>query len=465
MEAGPTLLVDVPPDRRAEREYVLSVLLGEWLRIPYVVRVTDGLAETRLSLRGTEGPVVTCPDVLFGSSTGWMRPESLPVVGPARPLDAWTGRTVSVPLLYPTAGANDPVTRDGDRIVLGWDLLGSLFFMLARYEEHVLQDRDEHGRFPSAAGMLTRSGWHQWPLADIYLHVFAATLNLAWPALRLAPDPSGGLAVGHDVDHPSSSMRWHGSERLRVVAGDVLRRRDPDLALRRAGAFLPWSPPLTAGDPFSSFDTLMRASERVGLASTFYFLTADTAAPFGSSYRVSDHWARRLLEEIAGRGHWIGLHGSYGSHVDPRKLAGEWSLLEAACAGIESQLRRTVRQHYLRWAPGATWAAQAAAGLAEDETLGFSDTIGYRAGTARSFPAFDLPTGRVLPLRVRPLHAMDAALARMPGSEEEVLVRLVELRRRTSVYGGTFSVLWHNSSLETNAARRRYEVLVRDLAS
>jgi hypothetical protein len=50
------------------------------------------------------------------------------------------------------------------------------------------------------------------------------------------------------------------------------------------------------------------------------------------------------------------------------------------------------------------------AGLAHDSTLGFADQSGFRAGTGREYPTYDLIERRPLGLRERPLVVMDATL-------------------------------------------------------
>jgi peptidoglycan/xylan/chitin deacetylase (PgdA/CDA1 family) len=462
---NPDLLVEIPADHRNEREYALSVLLGDWLRIPYSVQVIVDLAETNIRLAsGSSDVVIVIPDGLFARSTEWLSATSLPAESlPVLPLPTWTGREETLPLLYATTSQPTDVVRGvGERLVLAWDLLGSLFFMLSRYEEYVARDHlDAHGRFPSGAEVMVKSGWHQWPVCDMYLHVFAGILKIAWPRLDPAPAPYKGLRIGHDVDHPSSSILWHGTQRARTVAGDLLNRHDFALALGRTRAFLPWADAVAGPDPFNTYEFLMQASEAAGVPSTFYFLTDDTAIPDGAKFDIRDPWAVRLISEIAKRGHRIGLHGSYNSHVDAGRLAHEWALLEQACRGTSPGcLRRTIRQHYLRWMPGETWRAQAEAGLREDESLGYADTIGYRAGTARSFPAYDLIRGRSLPLRVRPLHVMDGTLGYVSRDPKKAQALTIEMQRRTRVYGGEFSILWHNSFLETRPARRQYKELL-----
>jgi peptidoglycan/xylan/chitin deacetylase (PgdA/CDA1 family) len=468
---NPDLVVDIPPTRRSEREYALGVLLGEWLGLRYTVRVIEGLDETRIHPASTpDATRIAIPDVLLAPSTAWLSPGSLPpAVLPTLELPAWTGHAGTLPLLYDGgAGQGDLVHEDGARLVLRPDLLGSLVFMLARYEEHVVPSpHDEHGRFPARSSILGPSGWIAWPILDMYLHVLAAVARRAWPGARIAPAEGRGVIVGHDVDHPSSSARWHGRERLRKLGGDVLHRRDLGLAMRRASAFLPGAGAVSRLDPYNTYDFLMSASEAAAVSSTFFFLAREPEVPHGSTYRLSDHWAARLLADIAARGHHVGLHGSYGSSTDAGRLRREWTILEDACRDLpRGTLRRTIRQHYLRQEAGKTWRAQAEAGLEEDQSLGFADEIGYRAGTARSFPAYDLLERRQLALRIRPLHVMDGTLLDyLALDEERAFTEVTTMSRRTQEYGGDFSILWHNSSLETGRARRLYLDLLHELTA
>jgi hypothetical protein len=372
-----------------------------------------------------------------------------------------------LPLLFATPPAGDGlVTVDGDRSEFRLDLLGSLFFGLSRYEERAEgAERDERDRFPASASVLGRTGWLEWPVLDMYVTAFAGLLGRVWPGLADRAGRPGGAVLSHDVDHPGSAIRWRGVERLRVVAGDVVHRRDLGLGLRRAASLLPTRAGIGPLDPLDTFDFLMTTSEAVGARSTFFFLTRETEIPDGSRYRIERPWARRLIGEIAARGHRIGLHGSYHSFDDPDRLAAEWGILESGCASLApGVLRRAIRQHYLRFRAGETWRAQVSAGLEEDESLGFADAIGYRAGTARSFTAWDIDRGGPLPTRVRPLHVMDVTLLqRMTTALPERLAAVAEMARRTRRHGGELSLLWHNSSLETSATKAIYRGLVREL--
>ena len=186
-------IVDIPPHRRPEREYALAVLLGDWLGRTFEVQVVPDLTETRIRL--ADGPaetMIVLPDVLLAEATDWLSLDSLPRA-PLAPtvLPAWSGVSESVPLLFATGSdADDLVRRDGDRHVLRLDLLGSVVFLLTRYEEYVdAARRDARDRFPASASVLSPSGWLQWPVLDMYVHLFAALIEDTWPGSGISPRP------------------------------------------------------------------------------------------------------------------------------------------------------------------------------------------------------------------------------------------------------------------------------------
>ncbi len=132
-------------------------------------------------------------------------------------------------------------------------------------------------------------------------------------------------------------------------------------------------------------------------------------------------------------------------------IAGEFARLRdvADSCGV-AQAEWGGRQHYLRWEAPTTWRLWDEAGLAYDSTLGFADRAGFRCGTCREFPAFDLLQRTTLRLRERPLIAMDMSLtsASYMGLRHEealgVVSRLVAQCRR---HRGEFVLLWHNDKL------------------
>lgn len=304
----------------------------------------------------------------------------------------------------------------------GNDLLGNVFFLVTRYEELALRARDEHDRFaPDASASLIER-----PRADRDVEILWSLMESVWPRLERRTH-AYRLVPSHDVDYPYASLRLRASA---VKRGQLRAALPPD--------------------PFDTFDLLMDASEEAGVRAAFYFL-AD-----GTIYSLDDPRSRRLLRRVHDRGHELGLHGGYETFRDPARLKSELERLLRACSaeGIEQE-EWGARQHFLRWENPITWRAYEEAGLAYDTSLGYSAQPGFRAGTCREYPVFDLEQRRELRLRERPLVLMDTPTLDRLGLPDEELVALIERLRGECVrFGGGFTVLWHNNWLVTARQRR-----------
>jgi hypothetical protein len=330
--------------------------------------------------------------------------------------------------------------------------------MLTRYEELVARARDEHDRFPLHASLAHKADFVGRALVNEYAELLQAAMARLWPRLPRPPRRTRVL-VTHDVDVPHSV--WHRTVRqnTRMIAGDVLKRRDRNLAYRRLRATVRRGP-----DPAFTFDFIMRTGERHGLQSSFYFL----ATPGGRkpcNYTLDEPWARSLLRTIGDRGHLVGLHASYDAYLDPIATRREFATLRSAAeaAGI-SQDEWGGRQHWLRWENPTTWRNWARAGLDYDATVGFEEQPGFRCGTCDPFPVFDLSARRRLRLVERPLHFMDSTCFDRGASPSAAAASALSVYETCKRHGGEFVLLWHNDSLASKHRRAAYRELLAELA-
>jgi peptidoglycan/xylan/chitin deacetylase (PgdA/CDA1 family) len=465
-------VVEAPETHPAERRYVLDVVLGEWLGLEYRLVTNGSPLVTIRAVDDDRGGRLTLPDVLLATPPDeWLTAASLPVlpcrvveidnVGP--PIGARrTPGSSSLPVLYGD-GTRSPsawtTTDMGTRISV--DIFGSIFFLVSRYEEVVNRDRDRHGRFPASASVAAQAGFLDRPLADEYVDLLWHAMATMWPSL-VRPETTFRLRLTHDVDQPWSAFGQGGRAVARASAADVMRRRDARLAARRIRALYDARSARLDRDPFNAFAFLMDTSERHGLTSTFYFLAGNAPADFDFRYRLDDPPMLDLLRSVHERGHEIGLHASYVSHLSALRTEHELDALRAACRAVGfEQAEYGVRQHYLRFATPETWRIHDAAGFSHDSSVGFAEQIGFRAGTCREFPVFDLIDRRRLELRERPLVAMDATLFDYLGlslaDASERTLAIIEACRRE---GGDAVILYHNSSLGGTGHREQYRDLV-----
>jgi len=193
---------------------------------------------------------------------------------------------------------------------------------------------------------------------------------------------------------------------------------------------------------------MMDVAERAGLRADYYFM-AEGSHPLDGTYRLDDPWVIDLMARIAARGHEVGFHPSYRTSDEPALLAQELARLRRACAaaGVEPA-RWGGRQHFLRWRAPASWRAWEEAGLDYDSSVGWADAIGFRSGTCREHPVFDLEAGRPLGLRERPLVVMEGSFFQTGLPAKDIPGRVAALRRAVERVGGELSLLWHNSRLQ-----------------
>jgi hypothetical protein len=116
-----------------------------------------------------------------------------------------------------------------------------------------------------------------------------------------------------------------------------------------------------------------------------------------------------------------------------------------------------VRMHWLYYSQQSA-AKLEAAGAAYDSTIGYNDTIGYRAGTTQVYKPLD--ANRLLEL---PLHAMDTAMfysSYLNLSMDQANMRLGQVGDNVVRFGGTLTINWHDRSI---APERLWNGCYRDL--
>jgi hypothetical protein len=471
--AGPLLVVRARGGREPERRYALDLVLGEWLGLPYVL---ESGTDPRVSIRlagDPSGRRVLLPDPLLAMpDDAWLTGGSLPalplarVERPGRGTRPEAGRGAGdLPVLFgepAPGGAAWRETRDGPDLDV--DVFGSVFFLVSRMEEIVRTERDEHGRFPVTASVAHAEGFVERPLADEYVDLLFAALRTAWPGLERRPTEFR-LRLTHDIDRPFGALGRSFPRVALSLGADVVRRRDGGLAAARLRAAADARSGRIDRDPLATFGFLMTTSERHGLRSTFYFLAGNEPGDTDFRYRLKDGPFAPILREIRGRGHEIGLHASYTSHGSTERTRAEATALVDACraAGVD-QPSWGVRQHYLRFATPTTWRDHEAAGLAHDSSVGFAERVGFRSGTCREHPVYDLLERRPLALRERPLVVMDGSLtgpmALGPNEADRRTRAIVDVCR---VHRGDAVVLFHNDTVAGGRAQARYRELVEDL--
>jgi peptidoglycan/xylan/chitin deacetylase (PgdA/CDA1 family) len=462
------LVIETPKSYIQEREYVIEVVMAQILGLEYTI-VTADRRDIRISCTNESEMIVS--EVLFATPhQDWLTLRSLP----ARPLRTWQSDKSkrefeniekAMPVLY---GANceddDFVHISADRIRIDMDIFGSCFFMLSRYEEIVKGEADPYGRFPASASLAFQEGFLERPIVNEYVEVLWNCMKMLWPWLS-RKQRQFRVRPSHDMDAPFLYRYMSFRGILRMCFHDVVQRKS---IYRAIGDFLEWIR-IKAGnieaDPYNTFAQIMSISERHGLTSAFYLICDHSDSQKDGDYSPFQKDIRRILRSINKRGHEIGLHASFHTYLSKEQTKREFEILRKVCAmeGITQEAWGS-RQHYLRWSAAHTLANLSSAGVDYDTSLSFADHIGFRTGICHEYTAFDLINRRALPIKERPLCAMECTIIDKAymglGHGEAAFERIMRLVDKCRKYKGDFTLLWHNSRLQDAAEIALYSRII-----
>ena len=221
-------------------------------------------------------------------AAAWLKPESLPT----EPAGAWPvvcathGLQSPVPILF---GEPDhegyPSDPQNGQMHLPIDILGSVFFLLSRYEEVVSKAGDRRDRFAGTGSFSHRFGLLERPLANEYLEILWTSLQRRWPGLERRAEPMRGtqLRRGRTIfrGRPALAARMALS-----LAADLVKRRAPDLAWRRLRAKSAGGGAGIRHDPNNTFNFMMTTGERHGLKTTFFLKAGVSEPQFDEAYSL-----------------------------------------------------------------------------------------------------------------------------------------------------------------------------------
>jgi hypothetical protein len=426
------ITVSIPDNFISERKYIINVLLGEFLGLRYQIVIASKTKHYEMRLENDN--VISIEDHFFSTkdeNAGFLNSDNSPEVEFFDPSEFL--KSEKMPVLY----GKPEIELSADRIRCRLDIFAGCFFMLTRWEELVSDVRDEHGRFPCDESTAYKFNFLDTPVVNDYVELLWRLLDKL-DISQLRKMHKYEFILTHDVDVP---FLWPNSVfAMKMVAGDILKRGDFQLAYDNTKSFLS-TRFMGNADPYDTFDYMMTLSEKYGHHSHFYFMSGGVGK-YDDSYDITNPVLVQLLKQIDSRGHLIGFHPSYDTMLDERQWQEEYDLLSQ----VSPQEITEGRQHYLRFEMPASlgiWNKN----LKVDSSIGYSGREGFRCGTCYEFSVFDVIKREHLDLVERPLIAMDATLIKSQGLKpSEVVSRIEKLVGITRKYNGKFVFLWHNSS-------------------
>ena len=318
----------------------------------------------------------------------------------------------------------------------GNDIVAASFYMLTRWEETVIENKDEHNRFLAIDSLAYKNNFLHRPIVNEYVEILYHILK-SFGLDQIRKVRKYTTLATHDVDRP---FLWNSTlGKIRSIGASLLIRRNKEEIKLRAQNIV------TGTDPFDTFDLLMDMSESIGEKAHFFFM-AGGETEFDNFYQLGEQAVIDLIKRIKERNHCIGIHPSYNTYNNTEMLSSEIDALKMA-TGMEVTASR---QHYLRFDTSSTWNNLEDADVRWDSTMGYPDEAGFRSGVCYTYPLYDIYNRKQLNLLEKPLIVMDATLLRYEKLQiEQALSRVENLQKEVHLYQGEFVFLWHNSSFNS----------------
>ncbi len=318
---------------------------------------------------------------------------------------------------------------------LPFDPFAAGFFLISRYEEYLERQFGKYGRYPARHSILSRNKVLAQPVVNQWARMIAAKLKEFHPELVI-PEPEFDFLTTIDIDNAWAFKNKSFGRIAGASLKSLLKGRFREITER----FRIWKG--EGDDPYDTYDYI-RSAYKGKESKLHFFVLVGKSGRFDRNISANNGEFQSLIRSLASD-FSVGLHPSYRSNRVKSELQKERKVLEHII-GVPVV---SSRQHYLKLLFPVTYRRLLKAGIREDYTLGYSETIGFRAGIASPFFFFDLKENQKTNLRIYPFQSMDMTLREyMRKSPDDALDLVKKMMLEIKKSGGTFISLWHNESL------------------
>lgn len=339
----------------------------------------------------------------------------------------------------------EPYKKTGKRAIFNIDFISMSFFLLTRQEELDNKKRDEHERFDHSETVLRK--FIKVPIINNYIRHLEELIIKGFerqnlPLLKKAHWPKGeelAAALTHDVDvlYKYSFIGCLVEIKKALILLSKLKFMQAFSVLNDMTRAL-----VTNKKPYWQMLNVAEFEKKYGFKSTFY-LCAKKRHKLDPNYDARSSEIKNAVRKLHGMGFEIGVHGSYTSYLDFKKLSEEKEILEKVLGkGITGN-----RQHFGRFEVPYTWRIHDKL-FEYDSTVGYINMSGFRASICFPFKAYDALENKELDLVEIPFTTSDGTLfGPMKFGKENAWEDTKKLMDETKKNNGVMVLDWHQRTI------------------
>ncbi len=434
------LKIIIPNNNIPERRYIIDVLLHQFLNISYEITISKVFNNYKIILPNYSFIIIN--DNFFSEypkKGSYLNKNSIPINILCGNSSFFSEK--NLPILFGT----DKLEQSEIFIKTDIDIFATIFFMLTRWEEYVIKDRDEHNRFPHQSSLAYKNNFLNRPIVNEYIEFFWNMISSLDNSIR-RKKRNFSLLLTHDIDEIERYLTP--KNLIRALGGDIIYRKSLIKPFKTLNEYIQ----IKLGnkkDPYDTFEMIMDISEHYNLKSYFFFMAGGTTQKYDNRYDIKSDKSHKIINNIKKRGHYIGIHPSYNAYNNTLQFKKEKDALE------EVSLLKIAsgREHYLRFELPTTWQLWEDNEIEWCSNLAYAQQSGFRTGCCYPFSPFNILSREQLSILERPLILMEATFANEVKSVEEFNSLADYYFDIVKKYQGEFVLLWHNASFNEPTMR------------
>lgn len=352
----------------------------------------------------------------------------------------------------PVLFGDSRIERKKDRIILYADIIASSYFMLSRYEEMIKRERrDIHKRFLAKDSIVFKQGYGLVPIVDEYGILLRELLREY--AIKTHDETKGfsKIYLTHDIDRPFKYPTLKSAIKQKIA--NVIRKDSCEknvllqyFDLRR--------------DEYFTFPKILEYDNNLvnkingDIVKPVYFIISRKNRLLSLYRGIKSRKFKKLVGLLKSYKVEFGLHVSYKAGEIPEEIKCEKRRLEKVLSIKTSKSRH----HGLRWIEPEDVDCMEDAGVMDDFTMGYADSIGFRVGTCRPYRFINPVRMSLTKVTIHPMEIMECTLDRknyMNVSYEQALFACKRVIKEVYKNNGELVLLWHNT--EFVCAPNRYQ--------
>jgi hypothetical protein len=332
-----------------------------------------------------------------------------------------------------------------------FDIFSASFYLISRYEEYLPHLKDKYGRYKPEESLAFRHDFLQKPIVNIWLKQFINQLENQFPSLTIH-SPKFKYISTIDIDN---AYLYKGKGFVRSVASLLKAVFTFDVETIKM-AFLVTSK--KRKDPFDTYSLQFNLQKKYKLDVRYFVLMGD----YGINDKNISHNNSNLkvlvkrLADLAP----VGIHPSFGSNINVKKIAIEVKRLE----DIQKREVTFSRQHFLQLSLPKTYKKLIEVGITDDFTMGYASVLGFRAGIASPFTFYNLDMEQMIPITIHPFAIIDDTLRfNMKLDASEATEKISGIIDAVKQVNGTLISIWHNDTLSDEGVWKGWRNVYEDM--